>query len=274
MFETSYQILSAENPKWGTIAILPWDTDIFGFPVAEFKAGDCVAVAEQRTAFEHLLTNWASTHAVELIACSISGDDARWRVLLPQLGFTFVDYALTAMLTKLQAVNLPPTRVPIREASREDQAEVERIAEHAFRAGRYHADPRFPRELADLRYRCWLGNAFASLGPKSHMYLTGEPGNITGFCHINLDGDRAYITILGVDPEFQNGTTPFGLFIGTLAQLKRAGVRHVSSKLSAMNTPIMNLAAFVGARFSQPQAIFHWHAPGAPHLVPLEAVYS
>jgi hypothetical protein len=181
VFEASYQTLSLEHPEWGQVTILPWDAEIFGFPVADYKLGDAKSIAAADSAFRDALTEWASHNRVELISCSIPGDEPGVVALMQILGFTFIEYTLEIVQSKMQATEFRKPHVPFRLAVPSDQAEVERIAENAFRFVRYHLDPRFPHALADRRYRIWLGNTFRTLGPNNRLYVTVEPGHVTGF---------------------------------------------------------------------------------------------
>lgn len=274
MFQASYQNLSDDCPARGSIALLPWDAEIFGFPVADYKPGDLRACFDGREQLAVCLKNWAAENRVELIACSVSADEGRWRTLLPVLGFSYVDTTLTYTLAKLRSVDFPRKHVPVRLATKADQAAVERICEVGFRAGRYHADARFPLVLANERYRRWLAKEFVSLGEANRIYVAGEPGAAIGFTHVRVDGTQAYITIGGADPAVQSSVLPFAVFIGTLEALRDSGVRRAQSKLSAGNTPMLNLAAYAGSRFSAPEHVFHWHAADAAHLVNLEALFA
>ncbi len=274
MFETSYQPLSGQHPEWGNVAVLPWDCDIFGFPVADFQAGDSHCVAQERTAFGEAFTRWTDDNRVEVVGCSVAAADKHWCGLLPTLGFAYVDYTLTITQPRMNKFDFPPTKIPVRLATPEDQPEVERIAEQAFEFGRYHVDPLFPHELSEYRYRRWLRNAFTDLGPNGRIYVTGETSHVGSFFHVNLKDDTAYITIIAVARELQRGTTGIDLCSGALNDLKMSGIRRVSSKISAANTGVMNFAAFFGFRFSQPQAVFHWHRPNSAHLVKPELVFG
>jgi hypothetical protein len=153
-----------------------------------------------------------------------------------------------------------------------DQESVEQIAEQAFNAGRYHVDARFPRALANLRFRRWLGRAFAEAGPDSRIYVIGESGALKAFTHSTVEGDRAYITIGGAVVDLQGHGAGAAIFLGTVEALRDSGIRRAQSKLSASNTPMMNLAAYAGSRFSDPQDVFHWHAADAPHLLKFGAL--
>ena len=271
MSEPNYQPLSAEKPDWGEISLLSWDSGVFGFPVANYKPGQPSAVLKDLTEIGRALKNWARENGVELIGCSISATEPMWRLSLPRLGFLFVDSTLTYTQPKLHRAKFPRSYA-VRLATMEDRQSVERIAEQAFNVGRYHADPFFPTALANLRFRRWLEKAFASLGPSSRIYVTGESGAVTAFTHSNVEGDRAYITIGGADVAFQGRGAGAAVFLGTLEALRDSGVRRAQSKLSASNTAMMNLTAYAGCRFSNPEHAYHWHAPDARHLLEAKSI--
>ena len=97
--------------------------------------------------------------------------------------------------------------------------------------------------------------------------MTGELGAVTAFTHSNVEGDRAYITIGAADPAFQGRGAGAAVFLGTLEALRDSGVRRAQSKLSATSTAMMNLTAYAGCRFSNPEHIYHWHANQGRYLV-------
>ncbi len=270
MFEMHWMPLDEEHPEWGQASLLPWDCEIFGFPIADYTLGDVRAIWQSHEAWQRAFDDWMFRNQVELVACSICSDDVRACQLLPELGFRYVDYTFTITQPHLQDFKNPPFRHAVRLAQPEDQAEVERIAEHAFRFGRYHIDPRFPKQDADRRYRIWLRNAYATLGPKSVMIVLGEVGHLKGFCHVNLEGNVAHITMIAIDLALQHGTAGMELCVGVVEELQKRGIRKMRGKISASNLGILNIAAYFGFRFSQPMAAYHWHSPNAKHLLPLE----
>jgi hypothetical protein len=255
------------------VGVLRWDSDVFGFPVAIYQPRGLSAVFENLLAIQQTLQEWASRNRVELIACSTPAEEPGWRALLPRLGFVHVDFTFTYTMPKLQRAKFPRSYA-VRLATPADQESVEQIAEQAFNAGRYHADARFPRALANLRFRRWLSRAFAEAGPDSRIYVIGESGAVKAFTHSTVEGDRAYITIGGAVADLQGHGAGAAIFLGTVEALRDSGIRRAQSKLSASNTPMMNLAAFAGSRFSDPQDVFHWHAADAPHLLKFGALGS
>jgi hypothetical protein len=269
--DPAYQDLSSANPDWGRVGILPWDSEVFGFRVATYLPGQPSAVFENLLPVQQALQEWALGKQVELIGCSTPAEELKWRALLPRIGFVHVDSTLTYTIPKLHRAKFPRSYA-VRLATPADQASVEQIAEQAFNAGRYHADARFPRALANLRFRRWLSQAFVEAGPASRVYVIGESGAVKAFTHSRVEGDRAYITIGGAVVDLQGHGAGAAIFLGTLEALRDSGMRRAQSKLSASNTAMMNLAAFAGSRFSDPQDVFHWHAADAQHLLKFEAV--
>jgi len=267
MRETSFYPLDDGAPWWGKVALLPWDTDIFGFPVAAWQPGDSKTIADGLEAFRRRFQAWASTHQVELVSCTVGADDRIWRALLPELGFSCVEQTLD-LTFRVQAFDASPPSRPVRLATAEDHPQIEDIAAHSFRHGRYHADPRFPPDLADRRYRFWVRRACTSTEPADRVYVVGTPGNVRGFFQLRLEEDRAVVGIMGVAELAKGSAAAVDLMTGMQLDLKALGVRWITAKISAGNARVINLVAHFGYRFRNPRATFHWHAPDAPHLLP------
>ena len=267
MLEASFELLDERQPAWGRVAVLPWDTEIFGFPVAAWQPGEAEAVAADRGAFRTRFEAWAGAGRIELVACTVVADDRAWQAVLPELGFTFVEQTVRIAL-RVQAFEAPAPSTPVRLATPDDGPAMDEIASHAFRHGRYHADPRFPRALADDRYQYWVRSTFRSTVPRDRVYVLGRPGTVKGFFQLQLNEDRAEVGIIAVPKALQGSRAGADLVAGTQLALKADGVRWITSKVSAANVGLISLVASYGYRFRQPEATFHWHAPTAPHLLP------
>ncbi len=266
MPEVSAHPLDAERPEWGRVFVVPWDTEIFGFPVGTYEPGEAKAIHAGLGVIGERLLVWAATNRIELVSCTVAADDRTWRTLLPALGFTCVEQTLDVAF-RVQTYDAPPPSRPVRLATADDHPQIEEIAGHTFRHGRYHADPRFPPDLADRRYRHWVRSACTSTHSVDRVYVVGPPGNVKGFFQLRLVEDRAEVGIMGVTESAKGTPATLALMTGMQLDLKALGVRWLTAKLSAGNTRIMNLVAHFGWRFRNPQATFHWHAPDAPHLL-------
>jgi GNAT superfamily N-acetyltransferase len=267
MAEANYEPIIEGEPQLGSLAVLEWDSSVFGFRVGDWRAGELAAATGQIEEVAAGIERWAVEHEVELIGCSVEANEPLWRAVLPRLGFWFIDATLIYSFPKLHRMKFARSYA-LRLAGAQDREGVERMAATAFRAGRYHADPRFPVALANRRFERWLSDAFTNAGEGSRIYVTGPEGSATAFTHTRVNGDSAYITIGGADPALQGHGTGAAVFIGTLEALRDSGVRRCQSKLSSANTAMLNLTAFAGAKYSQPQHVYHWHAKNASHLVP------
>ncbi len=266
MPEVSVQPLDAERPEWGGVFVVPWDTDIFGFPVGTYEPGEPCALQADLVACGDRLRAWTSTHRVELVSCTVPADDRIWRALMPALGFVSVEQTLDVAF-RIQTYDAPPPSRPVRLGTVDDHPQIEEIAGHTFRHGRYSADPCFPPDLADRRYRHWVRSACTSTDPADRVYVVGKPGNVKGFFQLRLVEDRAEVGIMGVTEAAKGTPAALALMTGMQLDLKALGTRWITAKLSAGNTRIMNLVAHFGWRFRNPRATFHWHAPEAPHLL-------
>lgn len=269
----THEYLCDAHPEWGRVVILPVDTEIFGFGVADLQIGEVRPIFDSRTRFAEALRRWTDQNAVELVGCSVPADESAWRALLPHLHFHYVDTVLSYAVPKLQAWRFDRRRPGVRLATKADRAAVELIAERGFKAGRYHADPLFPRELANRRFRRFVEQTFASLSEDNRVYVT-DRDPVTCFMHTRLHGDTGEIVLGGTDPAAQGTVVPLTVWLGALMDLKRSGIRRLVSKVSAGNTAMINIATYAGARFSEARHVFHWHAERAPHLQRLEALFS
>lgn len=87
MPEVSLHPLDENRPAWGRVFVVPWDTDIFGFPVGSYEPGDAEAIHPDLDAFGEQLRAWATVQRVELVSSTVGADDRVWRTLLPaQIG--------------------------------------------------------------------------------------------------------------------------------------------------------------------------------------------
>ncbi len=263
--------LDRATPGWGTIALLPWDFEVFSFPVAEFRPGNAAEIGARQADFAQRLDSWARERQVEIVSCRLSGADHGLSALLQGSGFRFVEASLRASLAPLSADRLPEVKVPVRPAAAQDRERLLAIAGSAFDSGRYHADPRVPRELANARYRFWLDNALARPGPGTRVFVLGEPGRPAGFFHVEVEAGEADLRLAAVDKAGTPGIAGFALYTGVLKALAAEGVRRATMRLTATNTPAVNLGAALGFRFAEPEVVLHWHFPAATHLVSIGA---
>jgi RimJ/RimL family protein N-acetyltransferase len=252
--------------SFGCAALVPWDSTLFGFPVAQYRVG-CDTLDEPfAEACRQSVLCWLEQNQVALCSCSIPAGNRFWKDSLPRMGFQFVDLGLQVVLNGLHRVKLRPARAALRLAGPEDREALESIAGAAFHHGRFHADPRFPRRLADLRYRHWIARALTAAGDVERIYVMGEPGSVQGFYHLTVEDAASDLRLAAVSAEFQGTMVGFDLYLAMLHALQQLGVRRVATSISATNTAVMNVFSMLGFQFVEPEAIYHWHAPHGAYV--------
>jgi RimJ/RimL family protein N-acetyltransferase len=260
-FQPQYGFLSAASPQWGKIALLPWDEEIFGFPVADFQLGPNPPEIQDRALFIKALEDFSARTNAQLISTHVQGDDMSTIAQLVKAGFSPVEFSLVASLSRIKPGSLPPRRLTLREALPADRAAICEIASRAFQFGRYHADPQFPRKLANDRYASWIRNALDRFDPNSFVFVLGRSGEVLGFMDVVICDGHADLRLGAVDPHNNLGFMGFSLYVETLRALLAHGVKSASAKLAAPNTAAMNIYSMLGFQFSKPEAVLHWHAP-------------
>ena len=268
-FAVQHDELCAGEPQMGSVGLLPWDGRIFGFPVGEYRYGDCTHVAAHAGMMRNALDRWARGNQVEICVASVPATHRDWIALLPELGFHFVDFTLCLTLPGLQVSRLPESRIMLRPAQLADAPAAAAIAGRAFQFGRYYADARFPKALAGRRFHQWIEGAIACAGERSVVFVMSDQGCVNGFAHVTIDNGVANLALPAIDLHLQKTLLGYELYLATLLALQRLGVKQVTGKISCANTGVANICAMLGFKFSGPEAVFHWHSPAARHLNPL-----
>jgi len=262
LIRTGYQLIYEElspEPALGSAAVIPWDSAIFGFPVASFRPGPRDFSDDQMDTFRSRFSAWMQSKNISVCSSTLAPTQSFWRQVLPQVGFEFVDLSLQVSLS-LSTAKLPPVRSPLRPALPEDHAAIEAIAAESFSHGRYHADPRFPKHLANRRYSQWVRNTLSNPSEDDRMYVMEQGGRVAGFHHVRIEGDFSDMRLAAVTAELKGTMLGVELYAATLHELRRQNVRRAVASLSAMNYGVVNLFSILGFRFGSPEIIYHWHA--------------
>ncbi len=114
----------------------------------------------------------------------------------------------------------------------------------------------------------WVKNALDSGNPDDHVMVLGPPDSVLGFMNLVIRDGHADLRLGAVNPENEVGLAGFALYAETLRAVHALGARSASAKIAAANTPIINVCALLGYRFSSPQMTLHWHAPSSSLLLP------
>ncbi len=257
-YQLDYEDLSPDSAM-GSVAVVPWDSTIFGFPVASFRPGPGDFAPDEVDTFRYRFAAWMQGKNISLCSSTLAPTQSFWRQVLPQIGFEFVDLSLQAALS-LSRAKLPPARSQLRLALPEDHAAIEAIAAESFSHGRYHADPRFPKHLANRRYSQWVQNTLSNPSKIDRMYVLEEGGRVGGFYHVTLEQDVSDLRLAAVAPDLKGKGLGVELYTATLHELRRQNIRRVVTSFSVLNYNVANLFSMLGFQFSSPGINYHWHA--------------
>ena len=261
-FRPEYDYLSTASPEWGKIALLPWDEEIFGFPVADFQLGPNPPRDQDLAPFVNALEEFSARTKAQLVSTHVRGDDMSTIAFFERSGFSLVEFSVVATLSQLQSAKLGSRGVELRKAVPEDMSSLCAIAGTAFQFGRYHTDPRFPRELANTRYVHWIRNALTGSNPDNYVFVLGQPGVVVGFMDVVISDGRADFRLGAVDPGkgLNSPGAGFLLYAESVRAALKLGARSATTKIAAANIRVLNIYSMLGFRFSKPEVVLHWHA--------------
>jgi hypothetical protein len=252
--------LNGTDDRDGRLSVLEIDTEIFGFPVAEWTLP---AEPERLVAAAGLFHEKADALQACLVSCRVPAEQFRMLAAVQDVGFRVVDCLVALGLRNAQKTEPPGEPLPLREARDSDVAELEDIAGQAFQTGRYHLDPAFPRPLADKRYRQWVHNALTGRLPGA-VLVAEIDGVIAGFLVHRIEGDRCDGQLACVNPRFKHGIVMFALLNGHTAWLRVHGVRRTTGRISIGLMQAININLAGGADLRSADYVLHWHSSKYP----------
>jgi RimJ/RimL family protein N-acetyltransferase len=235
---------------------VPWDSDIFGFPVAQISK---ISVANPRQAFHDLtpFQNWMEQEHIQLASSRLPHDHLRESMLLEKIGFRFVEMVLHPHLTDLQAFVCSPQGLDVVLADADDMVLIEEIAAHAFGHERFHADPRLSRDLANHRYSIWVRNSYSHSTQQLYKICDG-PDLVAFFVTEDRPDGECYWHLTAIAPAFQGRGYGKRVWREMLYFHQQHGMQSIVTTIAARNTPVLNLYASLGFRFQPPEFTLHW----------------
>lgn len=238
--------------------LVPWDTDVFGFSIAQITHLNIEDASQASVGFEALF-QWADMNDIRMISCRLSHDQFIASFLLEQYGFKFIEMVLHPFIENLQSINLSEQDFQIRHVPTSEVTMVQDLAKKCFAHERFHADPRLSTALADERYGRWVKNSHAS---SNQILLKIEDNHqiIAFFVIENLSENEVYWHLTAVSPEFQGRGYGFKTWLAMLGKHKADGFSQVSTTISARNSRVLNLYSHLQFRFLPPEMTFHWLA--------------
>lgn len=240
-----------------SVAPVPWDSALLGFPVIEMRAGDLDAELAGRA-----LRDWIAGVPSRPLLLVLRTDpaDVSLGETLGRIGFYPVEltYELSIPLRRLGSV-VPRGRpgARLRLAEPRDLPVLEDIARSAFAADRFHRDPHVPRSAADGRYASWIAEGMKAGDPIS-VYENERTSETMGFFHLRETGGGSIdISLAAMHPRFQGTGLGAVMYEAALSEWRDRGYDSATTRISASNLEVVNVFARLGFTFCRAQLTWH-----------------
>lgn len=235
-------------------APVPWDTETFGFEVAQLQAleGDPAGFAAALAAYD----GWCRARGVRFSSARLPLDQRQALSAVQAAGFEWIEQVVYPALD-LATVD-HDVGADLGLAREDEREQVAAIAGAAFVHQRFHVDPRFPRELADRRYAEWVARSWED--PADQVVVLRDAGRVAGFWVVSIEAQSAYLPLTAVAEHAQGRGLGRRLWRGGAAWAKGQGARGIRTCVSAANLAVLGLYGRLGWRFHDPAANLHrWH---------------
>lgn len=179
--------------------------------------------------------------------------DIKHMLIMQQRGYQFVDRMLdvTIGLRKFpidlkKSIRMQPVLVSDRKE------EIKELAAKSFvRDRRFHVEPEYCPKIAKQIIEGWVNEI-------SEFYVCLYKENIIGFLALKEaeDGNSAGIHLAAVEERYRTSGAAMSLYANAVQVGIEKGYQSITGYISSCNTAVMNLYAYLGAIFSNPQDIY------------------
>lgn len=236
--------------------LVPWDSKIQGYPVAEIDHLEVIDARGAEDQFE-IFVNWCDSQEIQFCNCRIRHDQLSESFFLQQQGFRFIELNYRPVLQDLDQLNLAANAIVIEPAKTEDQEFLAQMAGRIFKHGRFHQDPALGPEVGNQRYKIWLINSFSH--PGQFIYKCLESDEIVGFFVVEYPGENScYWSLIGLAPGLGGRGMGARVWRAMMRFHQDEGMKSIVTSISSHNSAVLNLYAKLGFRFPLPKVTFHW----------------
>lgn len=130
-----------------------------------------------------------------------------------------------------------------------DPAEINQIAEEAFKHGRFHRDFNIPNSMADTRYMNWVKD----LQEKEQIFALKYEDDTAGF--FAYENDK--VLLLGIKEEYRSRGLAKAFTSQGCAEQFKHGHNELRTSISAANVASLNLFYSLGFKLMNTVDVYH-----------------
>lgn len=237
-------------------SLVPWDSEVFGFPVAQIHT---LEIADHDPALQDYekFREWLDVQQIRVAACRLLHNRLQESMFLEEQGFRFIEMVLHPHLANITSLNIAEDSLTILPAQECDLPALQAIAEHAFSYERYHVDPRFDPRLGDLRYSYWVRNSLQH--PRQRLLKIQDGERLVAFFVVETRADKSvYWHLTAIATEWQGQGYGRRVWRAMLRHHCQEGFNSLTTTIAVRNILVLNLYARLGFRFLPPEMTFHW----------------
>jgi RimJ/RimL family protein N-acetyltransferase len=236
--------------------LVPWDTEILGFPVAAIEGLTISRPDIAAEAFKDFLV-WLKDRNVGLCSCRLAQHKLSEALFLQEQRFRYIELHYTPEIGELQSRSYEDPQFTVMPAQEDDQAALVECAASTFSAGRFHMDPRLGAEVGNERYRFWMRNAFER-GDQVVLKCESDSEIVAFFVFESGGPGHCHWSLVGMTQQFSGKGLAKSVWRDVVAWHRAHGVEKISTAISSHNLAVMNLYIGLGFLFPEPQVTFHW----------------
>lgn len=239
---------------------VPWDTEIFGSPVAQLE-GLCLRQPDAAESDFAPYEAWAVDRGFSLEVAKLDSRRLAEIAWLQKRGFRWIETMYFPCLGDLQA--LPPAHadpsLALRAMRPDELQQVQLIAEQSFVTSRFFIDPLICRQRGAERYATWVRNSAAD--PAQQVLVAEMGGELAAFFIVQereADGRKsAYWHLTAVAAAFQGRGLGKRLWRQAMGWHRERGCRQLRTAISGHNLPVLGLYGQLGFRFERAETTLH-----------------
>lgn len=232
------------------VSFLKWDTDYFGFPIAQIKEHR-VDSNSLNQAFEYCEDN-----CIKLLQFKCDAHHSESIKLAESHGFHFVDIRMTYEVCpelKFEVEAFDDCRI----ASSKDISKLVELADGIFDTSRYYFDKNFPKEKVNIFYQDWVRKAVEGVFD-DYLVVLERDRKIAGFCSVKeLNKNTACIGILGVDKKLKGNGIGKTLVDWTISNCFEKGIKKLDVVTQGRNYSAQRLYQRCGFVIENLELYYH-----------------